>query len=214
MAAMSASVSLENWRQWLQAKNSSGVILMTVFSQREQQRVSLSFSRVSIPEIGQKCDPFDVIAGASAKYLGEREGYLAKKRGDERKKSHSRCHAILCGRGNPLKVLGSVAFFLANGIFIGQMTGILGEIASAFGLVNTASKIGDAMADNSMTLPESDDSWMRLADRYGVDIEFEDELETFKRTVDYNYCDRMIENGQDEADDNSRGFFSRLLFGG
>ncbi len=34
MAAISASVSDVNWRRWLQAWNSSGVILMTVFPQR------------------------------------------------------------------------------------------------------------------------------------------------------------------------------------
>jgi hypothetical protein len=47
--------------------------------------MSLFFSRASIPEICQKCDHFAAFAGASAKYLGEREGNLAKKRGDERK---------------------------------------------------------------------------------------------------------------------------------
>src|ERR1700730_18443367 len=56
-------------------------------------------------------------AGASAEYYGARGGGLAKQRGDERKKSHSRCHARLSGRDNPLKALGSVAFCLANGLF-------------------------------------------------------------------------------------------------
>jgi hypothetical protein len=70
-----------------------------------------------ILEICQKCDHFAPFAGASAKYLGEREGGLAKKRGDERKKSYSPCHVSLCGRGNELRALGIVAGYLANALF-------------------------------------------------------------------------------------------------
>jgi hypothetical protein len=56
-------------------------------------------------------------AGASAKYLGEREGELAKKRGDERKKELFTMHARLCGGGYLLKALGSVASYLADLLF-------------------------------------------------------------------------------------------------
>jgi hypothetical protein len=79
--------------------------------------MSLSFSRASIPEICQKCDHFAAFAGASAKYLGEREGNLAKKRGDERKKCDSPCHVSLCGRGNELRAQGIVVGYLANALF-------------------------------------------------------------------------------------------------
>jgi hypothetical protein len=48
--------------------------------------MSLSFSRASIPEICQKCDHFAAFAGASAKYLGEREGNLEKKERGRTKK--------------------------------------------------------------------------------------------------------------------------------
>ncbi|MGZ3625073.1 MAG: hypothetical protein ACXVB7_18480, partial [Ktedonobacteraceae bacterium] len=44
------------------------------------QYVSLSLSRVSIPEICQECDHFAAFAGASAKYLGKRKEELMKKR--------------------------------------------------------------------------------------------------------------------------------------
>jgi hypothetical protein len=53
----------------------------------------------------------------SAKYLGEREGNLAKKRGDERKKCDSPCHVSLCGRGNELRALSIVAGYLATALF-------------------------------------------------------------------------------------------------
>jgi hypothetical protein len=79
--------------------------------------MSLSFSRASITEICQKCDHFAAFAGAFAKYLGEREGNLAKKRGDERKKCDSPCHVSLCGRGNELRALSIVAGYLANALF-------------------------------------------------------------------------------------------------
>ncbi len=36
---------------------------------------------------------------------------------DERKMSYSQCHARLCGGGNLLKALGSVAFYLADALF-------------------------------------------------------------------------------------------------
>ena len=52
---------------------------------------------------------FQAFAGASPKYLGAREGDVMKKRGGERKKSDSRCHARLCERADSLKALGSVA---------------------------------------------------------------------------------------------------------
>jgi hypothetical protein len=51
-----------------------------------QQFVSLSLSQASIPEIYQKCAHFAAFTGASAKYLGESNGVVAKKRGDEWKK--------------------------------------------------------------------------------------------------------------------------------
>jgi hypothetical protein len=53
-------------------------------------------------------------AGAFAKYLGERKGVLVKKRGDEWKKERFTMHASLCGGGDLLKALGSVAFYLAD----------------------------------------------------------------------------------------------------
>jgi len=82
-----------------------------------QQCVALSLSQASIPEICQKCDHFAAFTGASATYLGERDGVLAKKRGDEWKKERLTMHASLCGGGYLLKALGSVAHYLADGIF-------------------------------------------------------------------------------------------------
>src|SRR2546429_8320305 len=114
MAAMSASVSEVNWRRWLQAWNASAVILMTVFPRAVHQCVSLSNSQVSIPEICQKCDHFAAFAGASAKYLGEREEELMKKRGRQTGKERFTIHASLCGGGDLLKALGSVASYLAD----------------------------------------------------------------------------------------------------
>ena len=52
--------------------------------------------------------------GASATYLGEREGDWTEKREDDRKKEWFTMHASLCGGGYLLKALGSVAFYLAE----------------------------------------------------------------------------------------------------
>ena len=81
--------------------------------------MSLSFPlvRASIPEIRQKCHHFAAFAGASAKYLGERNGVLVKERGNEWKKERFTISASLCGGGDLLKALGSVAHYLADGIF-------------------------------------------------------------------------------------------------
>jgi hypothetical protein len=65
-------------------------------------------------EIYQKSDCFAAFAGASAKYLGEREGVLAKKSGDEWQKERFTMHASLCGGGDLLKALESVASYLAD----------------------------------------------------------------------------------------------------
>ncbi len=59
-------------------------------------------------------EPF---AGASAKYLGERNGVLVKERGNEWKKERFTISASLCGGGDLLKALGSVAHYFADGIF-------------------------------------------------------------------------------------------------
>src|SRR5438045_9507330 len=114
MAAMSASVSEVNWRCWLQAWNSSAVILMTIFPRAVHQYVSLSLSRVSIPEICQECDHFAAFAGASAKYLGKRKEELMKKRRRQTEKERFTMHASLCGGGDLLKAPGSVASYLAD----------------------------------------------------------------------------------------------------
>jgi len=79
--------------------------------------VSLALSQASIPEICQKCDHFAAFTGASAKYLGERNGVLANKRGNEWKKERLTMHVSLCDGGYLLKALGSVAHYLADGIF-------------------------------------------------------------------------------------------------
>ena len=42
---------------------------------------------------------------------------MAKRQGDERKKGCTRCHTRLCGRDHLLKALGSVAYYLADGLF-------------------------------------------------------------------------------------------------
>jgi hypothetical protein len=90
---------------------------MTVFPRAVHQCVSLSISRVSIPEICPKCDQFAAFAGASAKYLGEREEELMKKRGRQTGKERFTFSASLCGGGDLRKALGSVAHYLADGIF-------------------------------------------------------------------------------------------------
>jgi hypothetical protein len=54
-----------------------------------------------------------LFVGASAKYPGERKGMLTKKREDKRKKERFTMHASLCGGGDLLKALGSVAHYLA-----------------------------------------------------------------------------------------------------
>lgn len=86
--------------------------------------------------------------------------------------------------------------------------GFLGDII--FG--HTSSKIGEAMADNALLLPQSDASWERLADRYGVPLEQEGALETFVQIVDETYHERLYDNGMAEADDerNSKGFWGWL----
>jgi hypothetical protein len=71
----------------------------------------------SIPEICQKCDHFAAFAGVSAKYLGEREEELMKKRGRQTGKERFTIDASLCGRGDLLKALGSVASYLADRLF-------------------------------------------------------------------------------------------------
>jgi hypothetical protein len=71
---------------------------------------------VSIPEICQKCDYFAAIAGISAKYLGEREEELVKKRGRQTGKERFTIHASLCGGGDLLNALGSVASYLADSL--------------------------------------------------------------------------------------------------
>jgi hypothetical protein len=76
-----------------------------------------SISRVSIPEICQKCDHFAAFTSTSAKYLGEREEELMKKRGRQTGKERFTIHASLCGGGNLLKAPGSVASYLANRLF-------------------------------------------------------------------------------------------------
>src|SRR5205807_4543765 len=72
---------------------------------------------ISIPEICQQCDHFAAFAGASAKYLGEREEELMKKRGRQTGKERFTIHASLCGGGDLLKALGSVASYLADRLF-------------------------------------------------------------------------------------------------
>src|SRR5215467_1447811 len=80
-------------------------------------RLSLSPSRTSIPEMGQKCDRFQAFLGAFSIYFGVRSANLAKKRDKKRKKSSSRCRAILCGKTDSLKALDSVADYLENSHF-------------------------------------------------------------------------------------------------
>jgi hypothetical protein len=58
--------------------------------------------------------PFCRIFGVSAKYLGEREEELMKKRGRQTGKERFTIHASLCGRGDLLKAPGSVASYLAD----------------------------------------------------------------------------------------------------
>src|SRR5262249_46767929 len=92
-------------------------ILMAVYSRAVHQCVSLSLSRAGIPESCQKCHHFPAFIGASAKFPGERKGMLTKKREDKREKERFTIHASLCGGGDLLKALGSVAHYLTDGIF-------------------------------------------------------------------------------------------------
>jgi hypothetical protein len=71
-------------------------------------------SRGSIPEIFGKCDPFAAFPGSSAKYLGQKESKGTKKADDEQTEKDLQCQAKLCGGENWLKVLGSVAIYLAD----------------------------------------------------------------------------------------------------
>ena len=55
--------------------------------------------------------------GLSAIYVGIRQKTEPNEMSQERLEMRERCLAIICGRHHLLKAPGSVAFFLADGIF-------------------------------------------------------------------------------------------------
>jgi len=77
-----------------------------------------------------KCVTTVAFSGASAKYFGERNEVLAKKCGDEWQKERFSVHASLCGGGNLLKALGSVAHYLSDRLLNRFLHGF-GEILPA-----------------------------------------------------------------------------------